>query len=189
MSCERDREEGMPRISALLTYLLMYCAIAAAGARQIVDEEAYDANAPAYPVIYTEKAKQDQRNAGVELVKAIFDAAKRGEETFEVTRGVYRVPSGALRFGELSGFTLDGHNSELIIEPRSARSNISLVDMIRCEDVTIKNLILDFDPPAAPVAELERWDAEEATLDVVLLPGYDADRLRSSGRILLFNRK
>lgn len=74
---------------------------------------------PLYPVSYSEAEKEQQRSAGVSIVRAINEAAKAGEQEFTAPAGVYRLPegSGKIELNRISdGFRLNLQNVEFVKE-------------------------------------------------------------------------
>ena len=151
-----------------------------------VFQEPYNPDAPAFAVTYTEEQKQSQRETGKALFKQFVDAARSGQKEFKAPKGVYRIEGRGVRLEKIEGFTADWNGSELILEYPPNANKRSFIDFLYCKNVTVKNLVVDADPPAMPVAELLSFDAKQKTMDVQLLPGYA--NLQTPGRVMLFSR-
>lgn len=68
---------------------------------------------------------------------------------------------------ELQGVTVDGHGSMLLVDPKQAYIRIR-----RCEDVIVKNLILENDPLSYTQGKIIATNPAEGWFDIELMEGF-----------------
>ncbi len=152
----------------------------------------YDVSLPAYPVAYSEEEKTEQRKAGATTIKNIKSQMASGQKHLVIPKGIYRYGlkpgDSILALNQVSDTVLDWSGSEIIAEPIDNKDfRYNGFTMNHCENIVLKNLDYDSDPPASPVGKIVAHDVTQQTLTVAMLPGYGP--LRSRGRFLLFDAK
>ncbi len=108
-------------------------------------------NASPYPdavMKWTDKDKAVQRQAGADILKKIYAAAAKKEKTVNIPKGVYRFsetvnpwqPTHIFLRGA-KNLTIDGNGSWFYFDRQASAFLFS-----RCENVTLKNINIDYDP-------------------------------------------
>ena len=116
-----------------------------------------------------------QRAAGAGLQRELRQALKTGKKEFRVPKGVYRFaetdPKAAafFRFLEVKDFTFDGGGSEFYLEKLE-----TAISVYKSENVTIRNLSIDYDPLPFTQGEVVSVDYPNNTFVFRPDPGYGA---------------
>lgn len=133
-----------------------------------------------------------QRAAGAGLQRELRQALKTGKKEFRVPKGVYRFaetdPKAAafFRFLEVKDFTFDGGGSEFYLEKLE-----TAISVYKSENVTIRNLSIDYDPLPFTQGEVVSVDYPNNTFVFRPAPGYGAfcePMFKLSLRGILFDR-
>lgn len=103
---------------------------------------------PAEVMKWTTAEKNQQRQAGTELLKKIYAATAAKQTAFSIPQGIYRFretqqpwqPTHIL-LNKVNKFTLEGNGSWFYFENQASALKLS-----NCDNVTIKNLNIDYDP-------------------------------------------
>ena len=149
----------------------------------------YNISLPAYPVAYSEEEKIEQRKVGYSIIEKIKIQIATGQKHLVIPKGIYRyglkTGDSILALDRVKDIVLDWSGSEIIVEPIDNKNfSYSGFSMNHCENIVLKNVDYDSDPPASPVGQIVAHDVTQQTLTVAILPGYGP--LRKSGRFILF---
>ncbi len=108
----------------------------------------------------------------VDLQKMIDDAYVAGQKSLTLDKGAYRIKvnstGGHLTLQDMKDFTLDGNGSTLLCQTPSG-SGLSLVN---CENVTVKNLNVDFEKLTMMQLRVTAVNKEDKYIEVVVPNGY-----------------
>ncbi len=108
----------------------------------------------------------------VDLQKMINDAYAAGQKSLTLEKGAYRLKiqtdGGHLTLNGMKDFTLDGSGSTLLCQTASG-SGLSLVN---CENVTVKNLNVDFEKLTMMQYRVTAVNKDEKYIEVVAPNGY-----------------
>ena len=139
------------------------------------------AAAPFAPdAIFTNEQKQAQRVAADKVQADLVAALKRGDIEFRIAPGDYRFAKpwpgssySTFRLANVNGFTLDGQGARFFFESPTDGPVMGGFFLAGSRDVTIKNLILDWDP--LPFTQGTVVAVYEATREIVFKPdpGYE----------------
>ena len=169
----------------------------------------YNANNPAYTVIYSEAQKQQQRQAARSMFADLQQAATNSVSPrhFTIPQGIYRVEPGQMALKGVSNFTVHASGVEIIVD--SEKSGAAFV-FNACTNVTLTGraarplaaaarkggstgspqacapLIIDSEQLPMSVARILSRDITQRTLDVEILPGY-VTNLPEAERMMAYN--
>ncbi|MBQ1935373.1 MAG: S-layer homology domain-containing protein, partial [Clostridia bacterium] len=110
----------------------------------------------------------------VDIQKLITDAYNSGAKSVTLPEGVFRVYSNAAQhilLEDMKDFTIDGNGATLLFQGKGRNA----IDARRCENLTIKNLIMDFEFCGNSQAEIVAIDPKGFYYDVYIEPGYAQD--------------
>jgi hypothetical protein len=134
-------------------------------------------------LMQSRKIRQTQQNAGSKLLEEFYAAIKRGDKSFTIEPGTYRL-SGSFKFTSLNNFVLDGQGSTFIfIEDSTGKVprlndcyNVTINGMLMdhttcaafemndCRNITIRNLTIDWDPVRFTQGKILEVDRENRTV-------------------------
>ncbi len=139
---------------------------------------------------WTAQEKQQQRSAADALLKELYAAVKAGEASFSVPKGVYRFSKTVNRrpthinLDGVKNFTLEGNGASFYFE-----NFATAIQVYKSENVTIKNLILDWDPLPFTQGTVVSVDYAKNTFVFRPDPGYDTLPTKGQIRGALFDPK
>ncbi len=110
----------------------------------------------------------------VDIQKLINDAYNSGASSVTLPEGVFRVYTNAaqhLLLENMRDFTIDGNGATLLFQGMGRNA----IDVRNCENLTIKNLVMDFEVCGNSQAEIIAIDPEGFYYDVYIEPGYAQD--------------
>jgi hypothetical protein len=90
---------------------------------------------------WSKKQIDDQRIKGEKLLSDFESALKRGDKSFVIEPGTYRVSKG-FYFTDITDFTLDGQNSLILFDVDTSLKGG--FDIARCNNLSIKNMRVDW---------------------------------------------
>ncbi len=128
---------------------------------------------------WTAADKQQQRDAADALLATIDAAVARGDATILIPTGHYRFTKTTterlpthIRWSNLRDITLDFQGSTLWFE-----THCSGIVLTGGRNIALKNLTLDWDPLPFTQGTITAMNADAATLDVRLDPGYERENV------------
>lgn len=158
---------------------------------------------PANEMKWTSDDKNQQRQAGNSLSQKLYAAAKSGEKSFNIPKGIYRFNETAMpkqpyhiELRGVKNFTIEGNNSLFIFERQA-----SYLRLIKCDNLTIKNLQLDSDPLPYTQGTVISINEKDRTIEYKPDPGFPFPELmvkqnlswnkfaRINKRVLIWDRK
>jgi parallel beta-helix repeat protein len=97
---------------------------------------------------WAESEKTKQRKAGAEILKKIHDAAKKGDKSVDIPKGVYRFTETTIphqpthiELRDIKNFSIEGNDSWFYFEKQASAFKIA-----QCSNLIIRNLNIDYDP-------------------------------------------
>ena len=131
---------------------------------------------PANVAGWDEAVKQAQRDAGAVLIARLKEAAAKGENQFVAPKGHYRFSKTervgcrhvCIHLTDIRDLTIDCNGSTFWFEDEH-----QAIRLARCIGVTIRNLVMDWDPLGATQGTVVGTEPETKTVEVVLDPGYE----------------
>ncbi len=134
--------------------------------------ESYDAKAPAYPKAYSAEQVEEQRRAGIKLVKEFREAVAAKKSEFHAAPGVYRLPEGSdFGINTVDAFTLYLPHCELIME--SIKRPLFSLWRVKSFEI-VGPVVVDFDPLPYSQGRIVASDFEKRRVTVEVAPGYRA---------------
>ncbi len=134
--------------------------------------EPYDANAPVYPQVYSAEQVEEQRRAGIRLVKEFREALAARKTEFHAAPGVYRLPKGSdFGVGTFDAFTLHLPHCKLIME--SIERPLFSLWRVKSFEV-VGPVVVDFDPLPYSQGRIVASDYEKRRVTVEVAPGFRA---------------
>ncbi|MCZ7648330.1 MAG: right-handed parallel beta-helix repeat-containing protein [Planctomycetota bacterium] len=135
----------------------------------------------AYPpeiLAWDEAEKERQREAGLKLRADLMAAIKAGQKEFVMEKGNYRFNSlwqnerkdgsSYLLFQHVEDFTLDGAGSTIWFE-----DSASSIELWKCRNVTLKNLVFDWDGLPFTQGKIVALHPDEGRVDVEIEEGFE----------------
>jgi hypothetical protein len=161
---------------------------------------------PADVMRWSEADKVKQRKSGAEILKKIYAAVKSKKPSINIPKGVYRFAKTRnpwqpthIYLREVKNFTIQGNGSWFYFDRQA-----SAFLLARCDNVTIKNINIDYDPLPYVQGQIVSIDDKGRPRSFIFKPepGYKMPEFlvkkeyswrkklgNGSSRILLFNRK
>lgn len=138
-----------------------------AGAAPVPNQQPYNANAPAYPVTYTDAQKDAQRAAGKSISAQITAAIAAKQTSFTIPPGVYRIAK-EFQFIGVHDFTVHMPGVELIIGSGTLlygrdASNLAFTGPAKIDQETNVHM----------QDTVRAYDATTGLCDVAIMPGYE----------------
>jgi len=146
---------------------ILYCAAITLAAAQ----SANDAYPPAIAA-WTPARKQSQREAAEQLLKDIRSAIAGGRREFRIAPGDYRFNRHGptcFRLQGVSDFVLDGQGATFWFD---GRYRIDAMQIVRCRNLTIRGLTIDYNPLPFSQGEIVAVDSKGKSVDVRIDPGF-----------------
>ena len=167
---------------ALLCLALTMLVLAAwpGRASAMYDPATYNVNNPAFVNDdFTPAQKDAQRVAGAAMMEELVKAAKSGAGSYTIQPGTYRVKIATYVLSGISNFTVycPNVNVWLDLQPSSdPRVSFTWLAFNDCSNVKILGGNTNFDSEQLQFtqATITGWNAAAGTLDVKVMPGYDA---------------
>ena len=108
----------------------------------------------------------------VDLQKMVDDAYAAGQKSLTLEKGAYRLKvqttGGHLNLNDMKDFTLDGNGSTLLCQsPGGSGLNVT-----NCENVTVKNLNVDFEKLTMYQARITNINKDDGYFEFVVPNGY-----------------
>ena len=100
------------------------------------------------------------------LQEQLDRAVKDGKKTIELSAATYRL-NETLRLRKLKDFTIDGRGAKLLMT-----SYVAAMHIEQCEELTIRNLTVDYDPLPHTQGTVLGVDVENKLTRLRLHPGY-----------------
>ena len=110
----------------------------------------------------------------VNIEQYIIDAYNSGASSVTLPEGVFRVfteKAQHILLEDMKDFTIDGNGATLLFQGTGRNA----IEARRCENLTIKNLIMDFEFCGNSQAEIIAIDPDKFYYDVYIEPGYAQD--------------
>ncbi len=184
----------MPLVFCLLCLLLVTGLANAALAPLNAAEEAALAR-PAFSItdppgyVSDEEEKQQQREAWQKLEGDLKTAIASGQHDFTVPPGEYRFPSATgFVLADVSDFTLHATGAYFWSERPEADllGNPQGLNLLRCHNVTIEGLTLDFDPALWVQGQITSLDLAANTVDIAPDPDFPSPAGFGGGQLFFF---
>lgn len=116
-----------------------------------------------------------------QILDLLSQAAASSPAVLRFTPGTYRLALDAdslFPCRKVHDLVIDGNGATVVITTHPQRSYIARLDA--CQNIQIKNLTIDYDPPPESAARVLAIDRTTGTVDVEVLPGFplyeDLDR-------------
>ncbi|BCM90047.1 hypothetical protein IAD21_01898 [Abditibacteriota bacterium] len=128
---------------------------------------------------FTPAQKDAQRAAGQAMMEALVKAAKSGAANYTIAPGTYRVPIATYRLDSISNFTINCPNVNIWLDIAPEYPNqpdLSWINFKNCSNIKVLGGNTNFDSERLQFiqATITGWDAVAGTLDVKVMPGYEA---------------
>ncbi len=125
--------------------------------------------------------RAEEPAAVLDLNQLLKECTAKGEKTLRLPAGAHHA-SGALELKDLDGLTLDGQGATLYFKPRTPAITIR-----NCRNLTVRNLVIDYDPLCFSQGTITAADFATNTLDITLHAGYPAPRADQRTAIHVFD--
>ena len=144
--------------------------------------QAWDASAPAHPVVYTEQDKVAQRKAGTAALKEMYAALDAKKNSYTFPPGVYRFTgSRPFSFSNKSDFAVRAAGCTFVMENLTGE----LFLMQDCSHMAIVGpLTLDADPLRFSQAKVVACNEGAGTADIQIMSGYPTPPAKA--RMMIF---
>ena len=131
---------------------------------------------PSEVVVWDDAAKAAQREAASQLISKLELASLSGERGFTIPKGNYRFSKTSkkgshnsfISLDKLNDMTIDGSGSTFWFEDEAWGFHIT-----NCSNLTMKNIIMDWDPLPYTQGTITGVNPKDKTLDVDISPGYE----------------
>ena len=160
--------------------VLLALLVSARGAWAMYDPATYNSDAPTFVNNnFTPAQKDAQRVAGAAMMDELIKAAKDGAPSYTIKPGTYRVKIATYVLEGISNFTIHCPNVNiwLDLQPSSdPRVSFTWLSFSYCSDIKVLGGNTNFDSEQLQFiqAKITGWDATAGTMDVKVMPGYDA---------------
>ena len=140
--------------------------------------------------VIDEEEMQQQREAWQKLEGDLKTAIASGQHEFIVPPGEYRFPSSpGFVLADVSDFTLRATGAYFWSERPQADllGNPQGLNLIRCHNVTVEGLTLDFDPPLWVQGRIIALDVSANTVDIAPDPDFPSPADFGGGQLFFFD--
>ena len=161
-------------------FLLLVLLLGERGAWALYDPATYNPDAPTFVNNnFTPAQKDAQRAAGAAMMDELVKAANGGAKSYTVAPGTYRVKIATYMLEGISNFTIHCPNVNIWLDLKPSldpRVSFTWLSFSYCSDIKVLGGNTNFDSEQLQFiqAKITGWDATAGTLDVKVMPGYDA---------------
>ncbi len=156
-----------------ITYRSIFsCALIFAGCATVSIAQPF----PAEIAKWSDQEKNVQRKAGDDLLKKLAAAIKAKKTNFNIPKGVYRFSKTIgkrpchVKFLNAGNMTVEGNGSSFFFENQATGLSI-----YKCNNLTIKNLVLDWDPVPFTQGTVTALDVKDNSFTFKPDAGYGAN--------------
>ena len=168
------------RLCALLCIALITLLMLARTASAMYDPTTYNAGNPTFVNNdFTSAQKDAQRAAGAQMMDELVKAARSGAASYTIAPGTYRVKIATYRLDNIANFTINCRNVNIWLDiADSYPDNIDFtwINFKGCRNIKVLGGNTNFDSERLQFvqATVTAINAAAGTLDVRVMPGYDA---------------
>ena len=150
------------------------------GAWAMYDPATYNADNPTFVNNgFNPAQKEAQRAAGAQMMDELVKAATSGAASYTIAPGTYRVKIATYRLDNIANFTINCRNVNIwldITESYPDNTDFTWINFKGCRNIKVLGGNTNFDSERLQFvqATITGWNAKAGTLDVQVMPGYDA---------------